>query len=104
MGKREHRERTRKYDIKCTQTGGDCSFIPPKEPPKTDVNSLKVTERLGVIQHTCNPSIWEAETRKLPRLGSQPGLKNENLSQKQNRMLERNELCKAAVSKMGRWP
>lgn len=49
MGEREHRERTRKYDIKCTQTGGDCSFIPPKEPPKTDVDSLKVTERLGVI-------------------------------------------------------
>lgn len=38
--------------------------------------------KLGMVTHTYNPSIWEAETGGWPRVQGQPELHNETLSQK----------------------
>lgn len=40
----------------------------------------KKKSRASVVAYDCNPSIWQAEIKRLPRVWSQPGLQNKRLS------------------------
>jgi hypothetical protein len=78
LGKREHRGRTRKYNIKCTLTGNTAVLFLLRS-LRREVGSSKVTERLGVIEHTCNPSIWR--------------LRQENYQDLEASLTERMRIC-----------
>jgi hypothetical protein len=44
----------------------------------------KNTEQSGMVMHTCNPSIWEAEAGGSPVQGK-PGLQNDIISKKKRK-------------------